>query len=168
MTAERACGSCTLCCKVMGIKEIAKPPGQWCSQCQPGKGCGTYQDRPSECRQFICDWLRTDALGPEWKPEKSKIVLVTGHGRIVAYVDPSTPAAWRKSPYHERLMAQVQLGLQESRLVYVSVNENYTLLLPDGNRELGYLGENDEVQLKVMRAPKGVEYQVEVLRHGSN
>ena len=45
----------------------------------------------------IFDWLRNEALGPEWKPEKSKIVLVSRYGRMVAYVDPSTPTAWKKS-----------------------------------------------------------------------
>ncbi|HWC63051.1 MAG TPA: hypothetical protein VG501_05465, partial [Rhizomicrobium sp.] len=102
---------------------------------------------------------------PEWKPEKSKIVLVSRYRRIVAYVDPSSPAQWQKSPYIERLKSLMQVGLPESRLVYVSVAERYTLLLPDGPRELGALGKDDEVILKGVRTPKGIEYQVEIKRN---
>jgi hypothetical protein len=149
----------------MGIKEIEKPSGAWCPHCNPGKGCKIYMERPTECRTFMCDWLQAEALGPEWKPEKSKIVLVSRHGRIVAYVDPATPMAWKKSPYIERLMALMQVKLPENKLVYVSVAERYTLLLPDGPRELGPLGNDDEVLLKTVRTPKGVEYQVEVKRN---
>jgi hypothetical protein len=164
MTA-RECGTCTMCCKIMGIKEIEKPSGQWCPHCLPGKGCGIYQDRPTECRTFMCDWLQAEALGPEWKPEKSKIVLVSRYGRMVAYVDPSTPTAWKKSPYLERLMTLMRLGLAENRLIYVSVAERYTLLLPDRFEELGPLANDDEVLLKTIRTAKGLEYQVEVKRH---
>ena len=164
MTKE--CGTCTLCCKVMGIKEIEKPSGQWCPECMPGKGCKIYETRPTECRTFSCDWLQADALGPEWKPEKSKIVMVSRHGRLVAYVDPSSPGAWRKSPYYERLLTLMQQGLPENRLVYVSIAEHYTLLLPDGHRELGPLGRDDEVLLKLVQLTSGqMAYQVEILRH---
>jgi hypothetical protein len=165
MSGQRECGTCTMCCKVMGIKEIAKPPGQWCPHCRPGKGCNIYLDRPRECRTFSCDWLQAEALGPEWKPEKSKIVLVSRFHRMVAYVDPSTPTAWKKSPYHERLLALMRLGLAENRLVYVSVSERYTLLLPDGPRELGPLGYDDEVLLKTVLTAAGLEYQVDVKRN---
>ena len=166
MTA-RECGTCTMCCKVMGIKEIEKPSGQWCPHCLPGRGCAIYQDRPGECRSFMCDWLQAEALGPEWKPEKSKIVLVSRYHRMVAYVDPATPTAWKKSPYLERLMALMRVGLPDNRLVYVSVAERYTLLLPDRFEELGPLANDDEVLLKMVRTATGMEYQVDVKRHPS-
>jgi hypothetical protein len=149
----------------MGIKEIGKPSGSWCPHCRPGRGCLIYQDRPGECRTFMCDWLQAEALGPEWKPEKSKIVLVSRYHRVVAYVDPATPAAWQKPPYLDRLMALMRVGLTENRLVYVSVAERYTLLLPDRFEELGHLGEDDEVLLKTVRTINGFEYQVEVRRN---
>ena len=162
MAAQRMCGTCTLCCKVMGIKEIEKPMGSWCPHCLPGKGCAIYGERPGECRTFTCDWLVAEALGPEWKPEKSKIVLVSRHNRIVAYVDPATPGAWRKSPYFERLKALMEVNLKDGKLVYVAIGDRHTLLLPDGPRELGPLGRDDEVLVKLVRTQKGMEYQVEV------
>lgn len=161
----RECGTCTLCCKVMGIQEIEKPMGAWCTHCLPGKGCAIYANRPTECRTFSCDWLKAEALGPEWKPEKCKIVLVSRYNRIVAYVDAAFPSAWRKSPYIERLMALMQVSLKEGKLVYVAIGDRHTLLLPDGPRELGPLGRDDEVLLKLVRTAKGMEYQVEIKRN---
>jgi hypothetical protein len=145
----------------MAIKELGKPSGAWCPHCRPGQGCATYESRPDECRTFTCDWLTREAFGPEWKPDKSKIVLVSRYNRITAYVDPSVPLAWKKSPYLEKLTAMARAGLSRNFLVYVSVAERYTLLLPDRHEELGHLGSDDEVRLKVVRGLKGLEYQVE-------
>ena len=160
----RACGTCTMCCKILGIGALHKPGGQWCPHCQPGTGCGIYDTRPAECRTFHCDWLRNEALGPEWKPEKSKIVLASSGKKILAYVDPSSPTAWRKSPFIERLTALMQAALPDGVLVYVAVANRYTLLLPDRQEEIGLLGPKDEVMLKTFRTPQGLQYEVEVLR----
>jgi len=39
VVAGRACGTCTLCCKVVAVTELAKAAGQWCLHCRPGRGC---------------------------------------------------------------------------------------------------------------------------------
>jgi len=148
----------------MGIGALDKPSGQWCPHCLPGKGCAIYDERPQECRSFNCDWLVEERLGPEWKPEKSKIVMTSSQDKIIAYVDPSSPAAWRKSPFFETLTELMKNGLPQGRLVYVAVSDRYTLLLPDRHEELGQLGPHDEVLLKTIRTPSGLGYQVEVRR----
>ena len=108
---------------------------------------------------------RIEALGPEWKPEKSKIVMTSSQGKIIAYVDPSSPTQWRKSPFYERLVKLMQASLPDGILVYVAVGNHYTLFLPDRLEEIGRLGAQDEVILKTLRTPVGrLEYQVEVLR----
>src|SRR4051812_32045712 len=71
----RACGTCTLCCKVYDVPALDKPVGQWCGYCKPGRGCGIHLMRPDHCRSFHCLWMTETWLGPEWKPERSKIVL---------------------------------------------------------------------------------------------
>jgi len=149
----------------MGIGALNKPSGQWCPHCRPGKGCGIYENRPGECRAFHCDWLLIESLGPEWKPEKSKIVMTSTGGKIIAYVDPSSPTAWRKSPFIERLTALMKSALPDGVLVYVAVAGRYTLLLPDRQEEIGRLGADDEVILKTFRTPFGaLEYEVEIHR----
>jgi len=162
--SARQCGTCTLCCKVMGIGALNKPAGQWCQHCTPGKGCTIYDERPEECRTFSCDWLRNEALGPEWQPEKSKIVMTSTDGKIIAYVDPSSPTQWRKSPFFERLTALMQAALPDGILVYVAVANQYTLLLPDRQEEIGRIGPADQVILKSFRSPMGLRYEVEIRR----
>jgi hypothetical protein len=160
----RECGTCTLCCKIMGIGALKKAAGQWCPHCLPGKGCGIYGERPQECRTFNCGWLEEESFGPEWKPEKSKIVLTNGANRIVAYVDPSSPQAWRKPPFYPRLIAMMKDGLPVGRLVFVAVSQHYTLLLPGREEEIGVLSPKDEVRLLGYRTPSGIGYKVEIRR----
>ena len=51
----RSCGSCSMCCYVMGVEDIGKPKSQWCQHCKPGKGCSIYADRPATCKSsFNC------------------------------------------------------------------------------------------------------------------
>jgi hypothetical protein len=60
----RACGSCTLCCKVIAVADFDKLPGVWCPHCVRGKGCGIYETRPTDCRTFFCEWMLDKGLGP--------------------------------------------------------------------------------------------------------
>src|SRR4051812_2580631 len=86
---NRSCGDCTLCCKVLKITALEKPQGIWCNHCNPRAGCTIYGDRPEECRTFFCGYLTNPDLGDEWKPNRSKIVLVAelDGNRIAAHVD---------------------------------------------------------------------------------
>src|SRR5258708_26024947 len=34
----RACGECSLCCKLIRVDAFAKAPGTWCAHCAPGCG----------------------------------------------------------------------------------------------------------------------------------
>lgn len=72
----RKCGSCSLCCKVLHVVELHKPPGKWCLHCAPGKGgCLIYADRPPSCEAFDCGWLR--GAGPEEeRPDKIGLVIL--------------------------------------------------------------------------------------------
>lgn len=73
----RTCGECNVCCDVLTIDEpeLKKPPGILCSNCDPGKGCKIYQSRPSVCRNWHCGWRLASSLGPEWRPDRSRILI---------------------------------------------------------------------------------------------
>ena len=124
------CESCTLCCKLVGVKEIAKPPGKWCPHCAPGKGCGIYQERPAMCAAFQCLWLAnhesdegrkifTDAM----RPDRCKVVFTadeewdfaiafTEHG--AAILDrPAVKKAVDYMLYHQRAVI-IARGLEEA------------------------------------------------------
>lgn len=98
--AARSCGTCSLCCKVALIPELAKPQGRWCAHCKPGKGgCSIYRDsaRPSVCRTFTCAWVERDAMPEDLRPDLVHAYvsgLTTGDG-ISVHVDTDYPDTWR-------------------------------------------------------------------------
>jgi hypothetical protein len=90
---ERACGTCSMCCKVYNIPILNKQEGKWCTHCAIGSGCRNYENRPEQCRSFVCLWLQDVTMAAEWKPEISKMVLsiYPTTGFIYVQVDPGTP-----------------------------------------------------------------------------
>jgi hypothetical protein len=148
----RACGTCTLCCKVVGVPELAKAAGEWCRHCRPGKGCGIHATRPIVCRGFYCEWMICRGLGPEWKPEKAKFALFKTNGgrRLTAHVDPGYPSAWRRSPYYENLKQWSREAAQrtpEMHVVDVMIGEHATVILPDREVEIGIVAADELVRL---------------------
>ena len=167
----RECGTCTLCCKVMGIVELEKPKGVWCDHAVPGRGCAIYDQRPDSCRVFSCLWLLDEALGEEWKPEKSKLVIVPDNdGKATkVFVDGSSPDAWKREPYYSALLDFMQKCLLEGRLLFINVGSKSGLLLPDAKdgwrlEDLGKLQAGDEIRLKRAGHPFATRYEVEIVR----
>lgn len=69
--ASRSCGTCSLCCTVLRVDELAKPAGRDCVHQRGTRGCGIHATRPAICRAYRCLWLqggleddeRPDAIG---------------------------------------------------------------------------------------------------------
>lgn len=143
----RSCGDCTLCCKVMGVPEINKPRGVWCSNCAPGAGCRIYAQRPDGCRAFLCGWLTNPRFGPEWKPDRSKIVITVGRkgNGLDFQCDPGYPEAWRKEPYHSQIRRLAAVAIRHEGIILVHSSRHTTLIAPDGEFALGEIAENDEI-----------------------
>ena len=117
MTApKKECGSCTACCRFMGIADMEppKPKGVWCSHCNIGKGCGIYTARPQSCKDFECSYLAAfDTPKPpplELRPDKSHVMMIPDASgeNIVLYVDEHRRDAWRKP-----MITRIIKGLQE-------------------------------------------------------
>ncbi len=132
-TATNHCGTCTMCCKVMAIKEIDKPANQWCKDCTPGKGCNIYETRPESCAGFECVWLQTQyrrhgehAMPAEARPDRSKVVIdVRGNGAgLVFFVDPAYPEAHKRG-YISKVIGS---SLRRGEEVVVAVGDRRTLL----------------------------------------
>lgn len=55
----RRCGGCTLCCKILPVRELAKPANTRCQHQRTGKGCAVYarlaQVSPA-CVFWSCRW----------------------------------------------------------------------------------------------------------------
>lgn len=164
----RACGSCTLCCKVIAVEDFQKPPGVWCAHCVRGKGCGIYQTRPTDCRTFFCEWMLAPSLGPEWKPERAKFALVVGEGgHLTAFVDPGFPGAWRATPYFELLKRWALDGARASppRIITVRIGARVIVILPNREIDVGHVGPDESVRL--VPGPGGRIDARKVSRHGA-
>ncbi len=54
----RACGSCNLCCTVMGVKELGKEKDVRCNLLTKSGSCSVYGKHPPSCQEFKCLWLQ--------------------------------------------------------------------------------------------------------------
>jgi hypothetical protein len=163
--SRKSCGDCSLCCKLMNVPELDKPPNIWCRHAVMGKGCGIYEARPPVCRGFFCRWTEDPSLGPEWKPTKSKMVLAHhGEDRLTVYVDPGAKGAWRREPYLSRLVAMARAGLEKNGILKIVENGRTLVILPQGVVDLGVVGPDDRILLEKKPAPGGVAYNVSVAR----
>lgn len=69
------CGECTLCCKLLEIKAMDSPKGEWCRGCVPGGGCKIYPTRPEGCREYSCSWRLTPGASPNLRPDRIKAIF---------------------------------------------------------------------------------------------
>lgn len=76
VTGDRRCGDCDLCCTLMAVRELEKPPFHPCAHLAPGGGCGVWGEHPPSCRTFHCLWRASeDLLPPELFPADCGFLL---------------------------------------------------------------------------------------------
>lgn len=118
---HRECKECTLCCTLLGIRQLNKPAYKTCQHCTDG--CSIHSIRPTECIEFDCAWLQ-GIVPLELKPSKTHVVLTDlgsetkkqGHEiadeqrRIfTVHIDPNFPHAYKEGEmkrYLNWLLAQ--------------------------------------------------------------
>jgi hypothetical protein len=145
LSANKTCGECTLCCKVMAIEALAKPASSWCPQCRPGRGCLIYADRPAECQTFRCLWLINDLLDQRWKPSKSKLVLTTSEDGIEVRCDPGFPDAWRKEPFRSEIHQWAVSGETHDVTVIVMTGQKMILITAEREFDLGVVRPDERI-----------------------
>ena len=123
------CGSCTLCCKLIGVKELEKPKNEWCEHCNKMEGCSIYDSRPQGCVDYECLWLQSQDKEDPWpeylRPDKSKVVVqtTTDGKHMVAFVDPSRPLAYKSGR-----MGRWLAVMSSVNLVYVAIGDKRVML----------------------------------------
>lgn len=77
--ADRDCGDCNVCCKVLIIDALNKPAGVLCRHWSKEHHCTCYETRPADCRNFLCGW-RVQQLSDAWRPDRSEIAIYCTEG----------------------------------------------------------------------------------------
>lgn len=81
LAPDNKCGGCNVCCFTPFIKDgdFVKPSRQLCQRCSVGFGCTQYWRRPSACKSFQCEWLksqsRNDVMAEELRPDRSGVMF---------------------------------------------------------------------------------------------
>lgn len=111
-----SCGSCKLCCTVMGVdfdNGQHKPEMVTCEHlCSAG--CSIYEQRPQSCRGYECVWLASQRW-PElaWpmteRPDRTNVVI-NGNSKATLIVHCKTPQAWRDPRVLKRMNQQIAKG----------------------------------------------------------
>jgi len=152
MDTLRDCKGCTLCCKVIGVHGVDKPPQTWCTHCAVGEGCTIYHQRPQDCRFFECMWVEEGSALPEhWLPAHSHMVLCADMvgPRIEVHVDADHLEAWRQEPYYSELRAWSENAIPNGGSIMVYLPERTIVILPHKHVDLGPL--DDDAQIVYVR-----------------
>jgi hypothetical protein len=96
-------------------------------------------------------------LGPEWKPDRARMVLSIDPATrfLFVQVDPGQAGAWRREPYYGQLKAWATASARQKRHVVVFVNKSATLVLPDRDMPLGVMGPGDRLVARERDAAEG-------------
>ena len=134
--ANKQCGDCALCCKVMRIEEIAKARHVMCGHFRKGVGCGVYETRPRACAQFVCLWLADEKMDATWRPDRSRFVM-WGAEQLMVDVDPAYPDAWKREPYYSKLKQACDRRRPGAVDVVVRNGREVFILFPEADVSLG-------------------------------
>ena len=157
----RGCNGCTMCCKLLKIAVLNKPPLVWCEHCDVGVGCKIYEARPQVCREFICEYLRNPNLGEEWRPDQCKMVVLNDsrNKAVVVQVDSSRPNAWRMAPFYEHIKKVAERALANNWYLVVWEGAEAVVVLPDRDVRLGKV-EGGSIVVSTLEAEDGsVRYE---------
>lgn len=67
------CGECTLCCELLPIKALSKPPNVLCTFCKDG--CTIHGNHPEECKKFECAYYQMKKVNINLRPDKCKVIF---------------------------------------------------------------------------------------------
>ena len=129
----RNCSGCSLCCTLLRIEELDKPPMVACANCEAGGGCRIYQDRPTECRQFYCGYLLDAKLDERWKPSRSNLLVAFEEYpyAVAIHVDPAFPDAWRAEPFYSQIRCWAAVAARTQAQVVVWQGDSKIIVPPE-------------------------------------
>jgi hypothetical protein len=153
--ANKQCGDCAMCCKVMQIEALAKPKHTMCGHFRKGTGCTVYDTRPQACSQFVCLWLADPNMDAAWRPDRARFIL-WGDKQLVVDVDPAYPDAWRREPYYSKLKQASDPRRSGAVQIVVRNGREVVIVFPEADISLGS-EQNRPIESGYRRGPRGRE-----------
>ena len=134
--AQRSCGSCSACCSVLRVDELAKPAGRDCVHQRGESGCGIYDRRPPICRAYRCLWLQGGLEDDERPDRTGGIVDLDARGMSVELgIREIRPGSFDASPalraIAERYREQIPVRIVDSQDV-MNPDRPFRVLLSAG------------------------------------
>ena len=105
--AARECGTCSHCCTVLRVDELAKHAGSDCVHQRGDAGCTIHATRPSICRAYECLWLQ-GGLEDDERPDQTGGIVdleTTGIGLRLG-IREVRPGAFDDSPALQAIAAR--------------------------------------------------------------
>lgn len=134
--ANKQCGDCAMCCKILEIEALGKGRHTMCGHFRKGAGCGIYGDRPTACRQFVCLWLAEPNMDAAWRPDRARFIL-WGDKRLMVDVDPAYPDAWKREPYYSKIKQAADPRKSGVEQVVVRNGREVVIVFPEADISLG-------------------------------
>lgn len=143
---DRRCGTCTLCCKLLPVRELNKGANERCKFQRHGQGCLVYHSPslPTSCKLWSCRWLLEQDTAELSRPDRSHYVVdvmpdyvtivenATGAETKVEVVqvwcDPKFPDAHRDPVLRAFLLRRALEGV--GALVRYNAREAFHLMAP--------------------------------------
>lgn len=164
----KACGDCRLCCLVLHVETLAKPPGVLCPHAGPAGGCGIHGRHPEDCLAFACGWLQWEELGEAWRPDRCGFLIRNepSQGRLNIDVDPARPDAWRDPACYPTLKGWSHMIRRREGCVLVLVGDRATVIFPEEDIAIGVLRPEEELAVGYLKGPGWTAPLVRLLRDG--
>jgi len=146
--APRACGSCSLCCRVLRVDEIGKLGGDPCIHQRDSGGCGIHPTRPGVCRAYRCLWL-SGGLRASDRPDRLGAVLDLvneGSGALLA-IRQAEPGALDRSDRLREIAEEFRSSLPvriTDAADTLDADRPYRVMLP-GGEEHRVVGDRVEI-----------------------
>lgn len=162
----RSCEGCTLCCKLLRIRELDKPPGVWCQHCSIGVGCTIYDQRPSACERFFCAYRLSPELDEHWRPAASQIMVRFDERRISVFVDAANARAWRQEPFYSEIKHWAAQAIAHRGQVIVWEGRDLLAIFPDREKPLGQLEAHQVIVNVYPQGQSGQTYDIIIINAG--
>lgn len=137
----KPCGPCSLCCKLVPVKELNKPAGQWCTYRAATGGCKVHATRPASCFDYQCGWSLRAELDDRWRPDNAKFVLSVPEGQLIVLCDPGSPDTWRREPYYTQIKKWSERNSKNYTTVIVRTRGRMVFVFPEADIDIGPFAE---------------------------